>query len=503
MDRETVKGLAVTFGLLVALAGAVAAVALAIGVGGSGPVDLEIEEIEEISREARSNSTLASGDPLAWTPRTSDELRDRATLGTSHVIYEKSPGGVIASVKRTLKWRDEIEDAAKPAGVDPDMLESIVFLESAGRSQVSADGTPNSASGLTQIIPSTATSFLGMNVDLPRSTELTSQINRALENGKGKLAGDLIEERMSVDERFDPERALEGAARYLEIATDRFGSEELAVVSYHMGLGNLENVITAYVGSDDATGPIAGVVSRNEIDYARLYFDSSPQNRSEAYELLAGFGDDSSLYLWRIRASAGILEDFRSDRAGLNSSIALATEKATLEETYHPESETEVFLEPDDIADATDDGELIRVPDDPALGFKLAGQVGELAEDLDRDPALYRVLRPEALGALTYLAGKVKAVSGDSKPLTVTSLSRDQTYQDLLIGINSEATSEYSLHTTGWSFDIRRKYASERQGRAFQFALDRLRAHAIVDYAYEPAAIHVTVSENAGLLLDD
>ncbi len=112
-------------------------------------------------------------------------------------------------------------------------------------------------------------------------------------------------------------------------------------------------------------------------------------------------------------------------------------------------------------------------------------------------------MRPEALAALTYLAGKVRAVSGEAKPLTVTSATRDLEYQDLLVGINSEATTEYSLHTTGWSFDIRRRYASDRQASAFQFALDRLRAHAILDYAYEPAAIHVTVSENADVLLDD
>ncbi len=488
-----------TLAVLIALAMIIAGVVLAIGIGGSDPVDLEIEEI---SREARSSSTLASGDPLAWTPESSAELSERAALGTSHVIYEKSPGGVIASVKRTLKWRKEIEDAARPAGLDPDTLEAIVFLESAGRSQVMADGTPNSATGLTQIIPSTATDFLGMRVDLAQSIELTKQIDKALAKGKGKVASDLIEKRRSVDERFDPVQALEGAARYLEVATDRFGSEELAVVSYHMGVGNLENVISAYVGKAGSAGSVAQTVAQQEIDYARLYFDSSPQNRPEAYELLAGFGDDSSLYLWRVLASQGILEDFRRDRSGLESVIGLATQKATLEETYHPESETEVFATPGDIADATEDGELIRVPSDPSLGFKLAGQVGELADDLDSDPELYRVLRPEALASLTYLAGKVGAVSGDSKPLTVTSLTRDREYQDLLLGINPEATTEYSLHTTGWSFDIRRSYASDRQARAFQFALDRLRAHAILDYAYEPAAIHVTVSENAEVLLD-
>ena len=497
VDREAVRGLAVWLGLIVALAVAVAAIVLALGIGGSDPADVEIAEI---SREARSDSTLASGDPLAWSPGASRELAERASLGTSHVIYEKSPGGVIASVKRTLRWRDEIERAAGPAGVDPDTLEAMVFLESAGRSQVTADGTPNSASGLAQIIPSTASSLLGMRVDLPASVALTRKIGKALEREKPKEAERLVAQRQAVDERFDPQRALEGAARYLEVATDRFGSEELAVVSYHMGIGNLENVIGAYVGSKQ--GPTARIVAENDIDYARLFFDSSPQNHRDAYELLAGFGDDSSLYLWRVLASKRIIETYRRDRRALEEQIDLATQKATLEEIYHPEDETQVFSEPGDVEDATSDGELVPVPSDPALGFRLAGQVGEIASELDQDPDLYRVLRPEALAVLTYLAGKVRAVSGEAKPLTVTSLTRDEEYQALLIGINPEATSEYSLHTTGWSFDIRRRYASDRQARAFQFALDRLRAHAVLDYAYEPAAIHVTVSENATLLLD-
>ena len=152
---------------------------------------------------------------------------------------------------------------------------------------------------------------------------------------------------------------------------------------------------------------------------------------------------------------------------GAREAVFLATQKATLEETYHPEDETEVFETPDDVADATEDGELAACPSDRSFGFKLAGQAGELADELDVEPETYRVLRPEALAALTYLAGKVRAVSGESKPLTVTSATRDQEYQDLLVGINSEATTEYSLHTTGWSFDIRRRYASDRQARPF------------------------------------
>ena len=57
------------------------------------------------------------------------------------------------------------------------------------------------------------------------------------------------------------------------------------------------------------------------------------------------------------------------------------------------------------------------------------------------------------------------------------------------------------MHTTGYSFDILRKYGSGKQAAAFQFVLDRMRALGLLDYAYEPAAIHITVSNNAKELL--
>ena len=63
---------------------------------------------------------------------------------------------------------------------------------------------------------------------------------------------------------------------------------------------------------------------------------------------------------------------------------------------------------------------------------------------------------------------------------------------------DDRATDAYSLHTTGWSFDILRDYDSEEHAAAFQFVLDRLQALAVIDYAVEPSAIHVTVSGEAG-----
>lgn len=46
----------------------------------------------------------------------------------------------------------------------------------------------------------------------------------------------------------------------------------------------------------------------------------------------------------------------------------------------------------------------------------------------------------------------------------------------VLMRVNANAARTYSLHTTGYVFDIARSYASSRQAAAFQFVLDRLTA---------------------------
>jgi hypothetical protein len=120
--------------------------------------------------------------------------------------------------------------------------------------------------------------------------------------------------------------------------------------------------------------------------------------------------------------------------------------------------------------------------------------MGELAADLGQKSSIYRGLRPEALATLSYMAARVEELSGATRPLRVTSAVRDLSYQALLAATNPEATDEYSLHTTGYSFDVLRKYQNERQAAALQFVLDRLQALALIDYAVEPNAIHVTVS---------
>ena len=59
-------------------------------------------------------------DPFAYVPDQEDAFVKRATAGTSHVLYARSPGGAAATAARVARWRPLVEAAAKPAGVDPD-----------------------------------------------------------------------------------------------------------------------------------------------------------------------------------------------------------------------------------------------------------------------------------------------------------------------------------------------------------------------------------------------
>jgi hypothetical protein len=197
------------------------------------------------------------------------------------------------------------------------------------------------------------------------------------------------------------------------------------------------------------------------------------------------------------------MELWRQDRAELKRLADLHANKATAEEVFHPPDETEAYADPEQIADAVEDGDLVAIPDDPELGFEIGKQLGELAPELGQDPELYASLRPEALATLVYMAGLVEAATGKpDQQLIVTSAVRDEAYQAELVNRNDQATDAYSLHTTGWSFDILRRYANDRHAQAFQFALDRLQDLGVIDYAVEPEAIHVTVSELAAPLLE-
>lgn len=126
--------------------------------------------------------------------------------------------------------------------------------------------------------------------------------------------------------------------------------------------------------------------------------------------------------------------------------------------------------------------------------------MGELAPRLRRSRALYRGLHPEAAAALDYIGRRVRELSGAEQPLIVTSTLRDGHYQRALLRRNAMAPPGYSLHTTGYAFDIARVYESKAQAAAFQFVLERLQARGLIAWIREPHAIHIPVAKGSGML---
>jgi hypothetical protein len=424
-------------------------------------------------------------DPFAWDEDREDELVARAAAGLAHGLYVFSPGGIEASAERTARHRAGVEAAAQEADVDPDRLEGLVLLESAGRDDALTAAGIEGAAGVAQIVAGTATALLDMQVDLERSRRLTRRIDRALRAGDpGGRVERLRAQRRAVDERFDPAKALPAAGRYLRFARDRLEREDLAFVSYHMGVGNLEGVLDAF-GEEDPS-------------WAQVYFDSTPTRHAEAYARLRALSDDSANYLWKVEAAMEAMRLYREDREELRRLAGLQTLKNSAEEVLHPLGTTPVFEDRTSLEEAYARGEVVELPE--VEGIAIDKRMGELAARVEAPASLYRGLRPEALALALYISAQVREIAPGTA-LKLTSTVRDRRYQEVLLSRNSEATRNYSLHTTGWAFDVGRDYRDREHALAFQFVLDRLQALNLIAWVREPRAIHITASRDAEQLL--
>jgi soluble lytic murein transglycosylase-like protein len=448
---------------------AIIVVVLVLTLGGGGGVPAP--PAPGVAVEAHST------DPFSYATSKADDFTARAATGNAHVLFTKSPGGALATARRVAAFRPMIDQAVKGTGIDPNLLEGLVFVESAGRPDVIAGTDPADASGLTQILAETGTSLLGMHIDLARSRALTRRIDAVAAGAKKGNLRHLEAERAAADQRFDPRQALAATVRYLQTAEHTFHREDLAFESYHMGIGNLSTVLSDYDGD-------------RAVPYVQLYFDVGPERHAKAFRLLESFGDDSSLYWWRILGAVQIMHLFRTDRAALRKFTAEQLTDDAGATVLHPPGDPTRFADPSALSHAYQDRALVPLPRNAAaLGLAYAGGMGSGAAQLKVPRALYRGLRPVALRLLIELAGRIRSLSG-AAPLHVGSTVSDVQYQKQQ-GIYAP------LAATGWSFDIDRDYRTGAQAQAFQELLDRLQSLNLIAWAANGPEIEITVASDA------
>jgi len=402
-----------------------------------------------------------SAQPLAYVPSRAAQFVVRAVSGSANVLFAKSPGGVVATAARVAAYRPLIDAATAGTGIDPKLLEGLVFLESAGEPEALAGPDAADAAGLTQILAQTGQSLLGMHINLAESRKLTGQIDAAYTAGNAGLVARLQGRRAQIDDRFDPRKALAATVRYLKLAErDLDGREDLAIASYHMGIGNLQHVLDDYDGG-------------RPVPYVQLYFDTAPDHHGSAYTLLSGLGDDSSLYYWRVLGAVQIMNLYRTDLPALQRLAALETATGSDAEVLHPPAQTPAFASAAALKSAYLSGTLVQLPAKPArYGLVYAAM-----------PALSHGLRPAAVDLLAALGVGVQELNGSKATLTVAR------------GV--------SVGASGWTFEIARRYTGIGQADAFQAMLDRLQALNLIAWTRTPATIDVTVASDASHYLID
>jgi hypothetical protein len=382
-------------------------------------------------------------------------------------------------------YRSLVDSVTAGTGVDPSVLEGIVFLESAGNPNAIAGHDPVAAAGLTQILAQTGQALLGMHIDLRQSRSLTGRIDAAFLAGDATTVARLQARRARVDDRFDPRKALAATVRYLKLAQARLGRVDLAVESYHMGIGNLQHVLERYDGG-------------RAVPYSQLFFDTAPERHGAAYDLLHSFSDDSRLYYWRVLGAVEIMREYRTSRAALVQLAGLETTSPAGADALHPPGATPSFATPDELRQAYSTHRVLPLPSNPrALGLAYDPTMGALADRLGQPPALYRGLRAPALDLLIELAARVRVLSGVSAPLRIVSTVADRRYVSLLTLPPAPLTS------TGYSFAIERRYASRRQASAFQAMLDQLQALDLIAWVRSPETIQIAVASDAGQVIVD
>jgi hypothetical protein len=411
--------------------------------------------------------------------RAAHALGRDASIGFDRSFFTASPGGVVETAARVAQWHPLVVRAVRASGVRATTLEGMVLVESSGL----ASATNGSRAGLTQLAPATARHF-GLRVNRRKSARLTRQIAHTF---RIVHARQLRRWRSRYDQRFAPARELRATVRFLVHARRVLGRLDLAVAAYHLGIGNVRRA--ASLGSATEAAP----------SYAQLYFGSAPSRRAALWSRLGAAGQTARDYYWKVVAAEHVMRLYR--HGALAYTARLQGNKNSAEEVLHPRPGTHRFRTPAALARAWRHHVLRAIPlDVTRTHIDVSRTLGQEARKLGRSRRLYRGLRPGALDVLLYIGRRVHDLSR-GRALLLTSAVRDNRYQRVLLRVNPNAARTYSLHTTGYAFDISRSYSSARQAAAFQFVLDRLTAANAIAYIREAGAIHIAVASDAAAKL--
>ncbi|HEV2472508.1 MAG TPA: hypothetical protein VGS41_07585, partial [Chthonomonadales bacterium] len=251
----------------------------------------------------------------------------------------------------------------------------------------------------------------GADANAPGAPRITSQQAAAALAAQTARLATLRSERMKIDERFDPRKAIFAQNRYLLRLYSLLPGFDWLFQAYHGGVGGVKRTLRLYL-SRGRSGAVAGAFGgRTEPSFEDVYFSSTPDSHEAAFGYIYSRSDDDRHYWWKLLASERVLAAYRRDPASFQAAWAQHLPGRLPEAAYYPDAATVPIADLAALKAATARGELSTV--------RSCADYSVTPEPLDpMNSGNYAALRPEAKGALTLIASLAHKFGCRPKPCT-------------------------------------------------------------------------------------
>jgi len=323
----------------------------------------------------------------------------------------------------------------------------------------------------------------------------------------------LVAKRQVADERYDPVKAIRAQTRYLVTLARRYGGIDWALQAYHGGEGGVAKTINLYVSNSSSfqLQPQIYLASRASstdrtgqprlLPYNVLYERVTPSTASGCFNYLYGRSDDHRYYWWKVLMAERALDLYRRDPEEFKRQWQELKPGFRMEVAWYKDLDALTMNDRQDLQSAYGNSTLVKIPGNLAAQHVKTANVAPFDKP---NAAIYKGLRPEAMGALLRLARLYRS-NGGRGSLEVTSLVRTTEHQHALrskwpeskprLGPGETWEPNPEFHSTGLVFDIRRP-ATDWDRKVLEYSLsylyDRLRISWLPETDHGANAYHVT-----------
>ena len=387
-------------------------------------------------------------------------------------------------------WR-AIAAAARENDLDPMMLAGMIFIESYGDPLAKS---PTGPAGIAQLTKGSARE-LGLSTG--KKVRIgTKAVKKTRWVGTGKNRRKVVQTVQqpvykTIDERYNPERAIMAMAR--RVASRRSwlgGNVDFAVAEYHMGAGRMAKLLSAYFGRKIGVSDVPAEMRDSDLSYPELFWTNTPYFRPAVYDALEDLNrvDYSPTYYFRVRQAMRLLDVYRQS-PGAYAQLA-STYQGRFGWSVLPSSQWSFVNEPigGTLVETSQPGELhqdiserfVLLPDISSM-FGVRAATSPLSAERS------------TIGSALFVAHQLKRLQGDRySGFEITRMLAPALGICASFGATStqpecEDDGSDPLHSLGWAFDVQSAGLSRTEQRDLKFILTDLRQAGLITYVEDGA----------------